>query len=767
MIALLALLGQLALSRQDRAEGVERKVDVAKEVVVLVNEAVPESVAIGEHYAERRGIPKAQVLRIRATGEETCTWESLRKDILEPLRKFLEGRPEVLYVVPTYGVPVKTREEKPENDGKGGEGAIHQFVTGRDYACVDREIELLRVEHEIDGWIESKTFKADRRITREDNVYIVSRLDGPTAEAARALVDLALYGEAFGVEGTMFIDTRGLKSPGDGYTECDVEMKGCAKVCEKHGIAFKHDDGADVVDLGTLADAAHYWAWYTGNVVCSRADFRFNRGAVGAHLHSFSAGALRSRDKTWTGPLVHHGITGTWGTVYEPLIAGFPYGTMFFDRFFRGHTFGESLQMSSQMTSWMAVFVGDPLYAPYAAGMKERQAKNRALAKEAYATLTAALDAGDLAKADAVAREIEAIGVAYAGAEDCSFLVRETRSRLAWPDRKAHGTVAELRRALDAGDARRAAAISPSSWDANRLRARKAAEARDWNETLAAVEVTAKVQADFELRVLKGQALRGLRRLKEALAEFEAALAMRSDLATLVAVGEILIEQKQYAEAIARLEQVYQRNPNDREVAGELGKAYVATKEWKKAVAVLDNAVRDLPTAWADVRDYVGCTELLLAAAKGEGTDKSRAQSLGELVKDLKSAKIRATPAAQAAKIGEAVDQNTGRAEKLGDVPMYDDRFNGVPRLRLATRTAADLQVYVAGPMSFQVRVKADKGKERPVDLEMVPGVYSILVITLETGGKSRMFFREQRLEPGLWYGLGWDDKYKVIRPAK
>ena len=130
----------------------------------------------------------------------------------------------------------------------------------------------------------------------------------------------------------------------------------------------------------------------------------------------------RKKDQTWTGPLVHHGLTCTWGTVCEPLISGFPFGTMLFDRFFQGYTFGESIQMANQMTSWVALFVGDPLYAPYAKGMKEAQEKNRAVAKEAFKSIAAALDAGDLAKADEVARQVAAIGVPYVGADDCAFL---------------------------------------------------------------------------------------------------------------------------------------------------------------------------------------------------------------------------------------------------------------------------------------------------------------------------------------------------------
>src|SRR6185436_11214969 len=133
--------------------------------------------AIGTYYAKRRKIPESQICRIKAGAGEICTWPEARKDILEPLKAFLATRPDALYVVPTYGVPVKTSEENPGNDLKEGD-TLSQMVKNRDYCCIDREIELLGVEHEVEGWIQSKFFNVTRHITREDGIYIVSRLDG-------------------------------------------------------------------------------------------------------------------------------------------------------------------------------------------------------------------------------------------------------------------------------------------------------------------------------------------------------------------------------------------------------------------------------------------------------------------------------------------------------------------------------------------------------------------------------------------------------------
>ena len=289
MVARLSCLFLLWLAFQDEPPP-EPAVDRGRQVVVLVNENVPESVSIGEYYAARRGIPKDNLCRIRTTPNEICEWAELRKDILEPLKKFLEGKPDILYIVPTWGVPVKTKEENPANDGKDGPpGPIGAAVTGRDFCCIDREIELLNTKHEIEGWVESKVFRAERRLTKDDGIYIVSRLDGPTAEAARGLVDLALYGEAYGIEGRALLDTRGMTGT-DGHAGIDSEMREIAPVFEGAGLDFDHDDKPDVVDLATRTAQGHYWGWYTGNI-CRATIASMSSGRVNC------CGAVRS----WAG----------------------------------------------------------------------------------------------------------------------------------------------------------------------------------------------------------------------------------------------------------------------------------------------------------------------------------------------------------------------------------------------------------------------------------------------------------------------------------
>jgi uncharacterized protein (TIGR03790 family) len=776
MTARLALILLLAAAFQDPEPTEERAVDPAKAVVILVNESVPESVSIGEYYASRRSIPKSNICRVRTTPNEICSWAELRKDILEPLKKFLEEKPDVLYIVPVWGIPVKTREENPNNDGKGGPGGpVTTFVEGRDYACIDREIELLKTQHDLDGWFASKVFRVERRLTLDDGIYIVSRLDGPTAEAARGLVDLALYGEAYGIEGKGLVDTRGLAG-NEGLAGADSQMREIGPMFEEAQIEFDHDDKPDVIDLATRASAGHYWGWYTGNVLCSRNDWRFRPGAVGAHLHSFSAMQLRRSNQTWTGPLVHHGITGTCGTVYEPLLSGFPYGHIFFDRFLDGYTFGEAMTIATMFTSWMAVYVGDPLYAPYAPGLKERQAKNRELATTAFKAIAAALDEGDSAKALAQAKQVEAIGVAYAGADDISFVVREAKSRSAFPDRKAKGTVAELRLAIAAAAAapdakqgaslaRKALELSPGSADAALWMVRWSVEWGAGRDALDAAETVEKGTPGFEATFWKGRALLLLKRPKEALDAFDAALAIRFDLSALRGAGEALVDLKRYKDAIARLEDFVRKNPEEREIAVELGQAYIAVRDWRRAVDVLDGALKDLPAVWSDVKPWAACAELLASALRSEGIEKERPLALLQVVKDIQSGKIRQTPAPVAAKIVAAVE-DAWTGDKLNEFPTYDDKTTGMPRVRMGNRSPGELQIYISGPVFHTVTLKPFAGKDaKPLDVDLPPGVYRVAAVLTEKGTTPKKMFRELRLVPGMMVAVAFDAAHQFYKP--
>jgi hypothetical protein len=128
------------------------------------------------------------------------------------------------------------------------------------------------------------------------------------------------------------------------------------------------DNSPDVIPTDFPMDhAAFYLGWYAADVSgpMARDDFRFVPGAVAVHIHSFSASAMRVANKTWAGPLVAHGAAATLGNVYEPYLALTTHLDIFTQRLRDGYTFAEAAYAAQPALSWMATFVGDPLYRPF------------------------------------------------------------------------------------------------------------------------------------------------------------------------------------------------------------------------------------------------------------------------------------------------------------------------------------------------------------------------------------------------------------------
>ena len=93
-----------------------QSVPLKDRVLILVNSRVPESVSVGQYYATKRNIPAANILRLKTAATEEIPAEEFKNQIETPLRKFLDAndgamRRQILYIVPTYGVPVKIGQQ--------------------------------------------------------------------------------------------------------------------------------------------------------------------------------------------------------------------------------------------------------------------------------------------------------------------------------------------------------------------------------------------------------------------------------------------------------------------------------------------------------------------------------------------------------------------------------------------------------------------------------------------------------------------------------
>lgn len=347
------------------------------QVLIVANDLAPGSVEIAEHYARLRNIPAGRIVKLHASQQEQIERSHFTAAILEPISKALVANPKLLVIVCTRGVPLKIKEHV-----KGDEAALKAgFVGGRDFASVDGELALARYgKYELPGVVNNPYFDKQEPLAPKHKVLVVTRLDGPTVEIAKGLVEKAIVAEALGMAGESFLDTRGPNLKG-GYKQRDDLMVKIGPTWKQAGLPFAHDQKPRVFDL-SARDTLHYYGWYAGTPTF-KGPVRFRTGSIAVHLHSFSGATVRNPKANWVAPLLSYGCTATYGTTYEPLTIGFPFEHLFWDRLMRGFSFGEAGQIANRLLSWQAVFVGDPLYTPYPKGWKAQVPARRKRVLEA------------------------------------------------------------------------------------------------------------------------------------------------------------------------------------------------------------------------------------------------------------------------------------------------------------------------------------------------------------------------------------------------
>jgi uncharacterized protein (TIGR03790 family) len=200
---------------------------------------------------------------------------------------------------------------------------------------------------------------------------MVSRLEAPTFELAKKLVDTAIAVEKTGLVGKVYLDARGMKfnpktgKPGS-YSAYDQSLRDLAERLRRHTkLEVVLNDEAKLFQEGDCPEAALYCGWYS---LARYVDaFDWQPGAVGYHLASSEATTLRKPgSKVWCNAMLEDGICATLGPVGEPYLASFPLPDDFFSLLLTGrYTLAEVYYRTKPFNSWAMVLVGDPLYNPF------------------------------------------------------------------------------------------------------------------------------------------------------------------------------------------------------------------------------------------------------------------------------------------------------------------------------------------------------------------------------------------------------------------
>jgi uncharacterized protein (TIGR03790 family) len=373
------LLGTLVALARAAAE------DAAQRTVIVANSRVPDSLALAKFYAEQRSIPAGNIIALPMPEEETITWRQFVDSVWHPLqdellrRKWLEGYAaqkvdahgrrttsvsghRMAFLVTCLGVPLRIHHDPTTVDARVARRMRSIFRTN--HGAVDSELSLLaQGSYESLGYQPNPLFEARRGAElRAQQVVKVARLDGPSLRDAQNLVTSALAAERDGLAGRYYIDRSGPHREGDEW------LAEARKILVRLGFEGEsHDDAGTFPPEQALESAAFYFGWYndTVNGPFLAPGFRFNAGAIALHIHSGSAGTLRSPAERWAGPLIARGAAATFGNVFEPYLQLTIRPNLLMEKLSEGAMLGDAVYFATPTLSWQTVAIGDPLYRPF------------------------------------------------------------------------------------------------------------------------------------------------------------------------------------------------------------------------------------------------------------------------------------------------------------------------------------------------------------------------------------------------------------------
>ncbi|MDD5326980.1 MAG: TIGR03790 family protein [Phycisphaerae bacterium] len=380
-------------------------------ILVIANSDIKASVRIAQYYCAKRGVPAKNILALPlgAGLNDTITRNDYEKKLAEPIRKELSDRlftAEIKCLLTTYGVPIKAggrgplknqqaKLKKLEKLAEQNKNKIEQLKQNGT-AEASKEIQnlerkLAQVQSEIDSILGKETSAAvdselsmvlfgnyelhrwQRNELKDNlpgsyyNTLMVSRLDGPSLEIVKSLIDKAIAAEKMGLRGIAYIDSRGIADDKKPYSfgHFDQSLRDLAVITRfRTDMAVKEEQTEKLFEAGTCPQTALYCGWYSLKKYVDA--FDFVDGAIGYHIASLEAVDLHDPNSSqWCPAMLKDGITATLGAVAEPYLHSFPEPKEFFLELFNGRCLVEAYYYTKPFNSWQMVLIGDPMYRPF------------------------------------------------------------------------------------------------------------------------------------------------------------------------------------------------------------------------------------------------------------------------------------------------------------------------------------------------------------------------------------------------------------------
>jgi len=324
-----------------------------KRVLVIVNASDPDSIRIGRYYAEKRGVPKDNIVLLETTPVDEIRRAQFEKEIETPVKAALaKSKNPIDFLLLIRGVPLRVREGGYSVDSLLG--------------AADVKLQPLTVGKDNFEIADNPYFgKTEPFSHAKFGTYLACRLDGYTPEDARALVDRSLAAKRS--KGPFLLD----QTPGkriQSYGELQSTMNKASDALKAKGITTIFD--TELTFVGPSEPVAGYVSWGSNDNKYDVAAYHALKFQPGALVETYVSTSGRTFHSVTTGQsliadLIAQGATGAKGYVSEPYLIAMAKADLLFGRYTSGGNLAESFYSASPAVHWKDIVVGDPLCAPY------------------------------------------------------------------------------------------------------------------------------------------------------------------------------------------------------------------------------------------------------------------------------------------------------------------------------------------------------------------------------------------------------------------
>jgi uncharacterized protein (TIGR03790 family) len=578
----------------------------AANVLVVVNSSSAASETIGRYYAEHRGVPQDNICAITPSVNESITRGDYFAQIEQPIWQCIasiRAHDRILYIVLTKDVPIRIT-------GTGGR-------TGTN-SSVDSELTLLYrrrtgQQAPIAGFVPNPYFAGTSPIAtikpfshESQDIYLVTRLDGFTTQDAIGLIDRATTPVH---DGRFILDERAalVDSGGDRW------LRMAAERLREQGLGDRVQLDESTKVLTKESRVLGYYSWGSNDPAIQVRDFemQFLPGAIAAMFVSTDGRTFKEPPPAWrpsndgrresifggshqslVGDLIRAGVTGAAGHVNEPFLDATIRPEILFPTYASGRNLAEAYYAAMPYLSWQTLVIGDPLCAPFPhtplatlaidPGLDSATELPGYFAKRRLATLSAALN------------------------KDATALFVRAESRTERKDPEG------ARQALEA------AVAGEPRFTAARLRLASIAEGEnDYDRAIvqfrailgyAPNDAVTLNNLAYDLAVHRNQVQEAL-----PLAQRAIAVAKAIEYYDTLAWIQHLLNQDDQAAASIRIAR--STNSLDPEILWHAAVIYASVKDWPRAAAELDLALKVKPDL-ADREDVKQLRQQLPAARK-------------------------------------------------------------------------------------------------------------------------------------------------------